>query len=45
MIQDIARLFAAFLQGYDVGKKDAIWAAQSQKFRTFWDGRIMAGGE
>jgi hypothetical protein len=45
MTQDITRLFATFLQGYDIEKKDAIWTAQSQKFRTFWNGRIMAGGE
>lgn len=45
MTQDLAKLFATFLQDYDVEKMDAIWTAQSQKFRTFWNDRIMAGGE
>jgi hypothetical protein len=45
MAQDLTKLFAAFLQGYDVEKKDAIWTSQSQKFRTFWKDRIISGGE
>jgi hypothetical protein len=45
MNQDIPKRFAAFLQGYDVEKKDAIWRAHSQKFRTFWNDRIIGGGE
>jgi hypothetical protein len=45
MTQDLTKLFAAFLQGYDVEKKDAIWTSHSQKFRTFWNDRIIAGGE
>src|SRR5438034_1270817 len=45
MTQDLTKLFAAFLQGYDVEKMDAIWTAQSQAFRTFWNDKIMASGE
>jgi hypothetical protein len=45
MNQDIPKLFAASLQSYDVEKKDAIWRAHSQKFRTFWNDRIIVGGE
>jgi hypothetical protein len=44
MNQDIAKLFASFLQTYDVEKKDAIWKSQSQTFRTFWNERIRGGG-
>ncbi len=28
-----------------VEKMDAIWTAQSQAFHTFWNDKIMAGGE
>jgi hypothetical protein len=45
MTQELSKLFFAFLQGYNAEKKDAIWTAQSQKFRTFWNDRIMAGVE
>jgi hypothetical protein len=43
MNQDIPKLFAAFLQTYDVEKKNAIWQSHSQQFRRFWTDRIMSG--
>ena len=39
----MVKLFTTFVEGYDVEKKDAIWTSHSQKFRTFWNERIMAG--
>ncbi|MBZ5614671.1 MAG: hypothetical protein LAO23_11735 [Acidobacteriia bacterium] len=45
MKPDFAKLFQEFLHGYDVEKANTIWTAQSQKFRTFWNDRIMRGPE
>ncbi len=36
-------LFAEFIANYDVSKKDAIWASQSETFRNFWDQNIVNG--
>jgi hypothetical protein len=36
-------LFSQFLQTYNVGLKDAIWASQSETFRNFWDHKIANG--
>src|SRR5690242_3681964 len=44
MTEDLRRLFTAFLQTYDLDKKNAIWTAQSQRFRAFWSERIMGQG-
>jgi hypothetical protein len=44
MNQDIPKLFAAFLQTYDVEKANAIWQSHSQQFRRFWTDRIVGGG-
>jgi hypothetical protein len=45
MKTDFTKPFAAFLENYDADKKNAIWTAQSQKFRAFWTDRIMNGPE
>src|ERR1700735_4310983 len=45
MKTDFTKSFSSFLRNYDADKKDAIWAAQSQKFRTFWTAHIMNGAE
>ncbi len=41
---DIPKLFASFLEGYDVEAKNAIWRSHSQRFNDFWKTRIMASG-
>lgn len=43
MAEDLPKLFDAFIQVYDAEKKNAIWIAQSQKFHTFWNERIVGG--
>lgn len=43
--RDIGKLLDSFLARYDTSEKDAVWQIQSQNFRTFWEQRIMAGGE
>jgi hypothetical protein len=43
--QEISKLFDAFIERYNREEKDAIWQSQSQRFRDFWNQRIMAGGK
>lgn len=41
---DISTLFSAFLTGYDVEAKNAVWRSHSQRFKDFWKIRIMSPG-
>ncbi len=40
--QGIKKLFDDFLLNYDVESKNGIWKAQSQKFRDFWNKKILS---
>jgi hypothetical protein len=42
MPENKAQLFATFLASYNEEEKNAVWKAHSQKFRNFWNERIMA---
>jgi hypothetical protein len=43
--QDISKLFDLFIAKYNVEDKNAIWQSHSQRFRDFWNRRIMTGGK
>jgi hypothetical protein len=43
-IQEVLRFFEAFAARYGVEEKNAIWQSQSQRFRDFWNRRIMPSG-
>ena len=43
--QQIKQLFNQFLTHYDTEAKDAVWQAQSKRFRDFWNEKIMIGGQ
>lgn len=40
---ELQKRFAEFLTRYDEETKNNIWRAQSQKFRAFWETRILTG--
>lgn len=40
---ELAQKYSEFLARYDENTKNNIWRQQSQKFKTFWDTRIMQG--
>src|SRR5215813_13397697 len=41
--QEITKLFQTFTERYKTEEKVAIWRSQSQRFRDFWNQRIMSG--
>ena len=41
MSENLRELFATFFSRYDEEEKNAIWKSQSQRFRDFWNDRIM----
>jgi len=40
--QDILKLFGIFIQTYSIEDKNGIWQLQSQRFREFWDHRVVS---
>jgi hypothetical protein len=40
-LDKIKQNFGVFLKNYDSQNKDAVWEEQSQKFRLFWNEKIM----
>lgn len=38
----VKQLFNAFFSRYDADAKDAIWAKQSEQFKTFWNDKILS---
>src|SRR5215469_3401013 len=41
MSGNLRELFTTFFSRYDEEEKNAIWKSQSQRFRDFWNDRIM----
>jgi len=43
--EQVRNLLAQFKEGYDVVEKDGVWSNLSNKFRSFWNDRVMTAGE
>lgn len=43
--EQVKNLLAQFKEGYEVAEKDEIWVGLSNKFRSFWNDRVMTPGE
>ncbi len=42
-IADFSRLFSEFSKQYNPDEKDRIWASHSERFRRFWNERVLGG--